>query len=118
MDKDPFTYTVVDASKVNHVQVEIRSPSRIRGEVMGRDPKGAPFKVRRFGETRDKADLADLDKVMAAQLHAAANPAPPVATAKPGIEGVFNGTYTREKGPPTKFKLTIARNQQGVTFHE
>ena len=117
LDKHPFTHTVFDASKVNHVQVEILSPSRIGGEVMGRDAKGAPFKVGDFGGTRDKTELADLDKVMAAQLHAAANPAPPIATAKPGIEGVFNGTYTKEKGPPTKFKLTIMRNQQGVTFH-
>jgi hypothetical protein len=28
---------------------------------------------------------------------------------RPGLQGVFNGTYTREKGPPTKFKLTIFR---------
>ena len=26
---------------------------------------------------------------------------------RPGIDGVFNGTYTRASGPPTKFKLTI-----------
>ncbi len=26
---------------------------------------------------------------------------------RPSIEGVFNGTYTREKEPPTKFKLTM-----------
>ena len=28
----------------------------------------------------------------------------------PGIAGVFNGTYSRENGPPTKFKLTITHN--------
>ncbi len=26
---------------------------------------------------------------------------------RPGIEGVFNGTYTRENEPPTRFKLTM-----------
>ena len=32
---------------------------------------------------------------------------------RPGIEGVFNGTYTRASGPPTKFKLTITHNYDG-----
>ena len=26
---------------------------------------------------------------------------------RPGVEGVFNGTYTRENEPPTRFKLTM-----------
>jgi len=31
----------------------------------------------------------------------------------PGIIGVFNGTYTRQNEPPTKFKLTIKHNGDG-----
>ena len=115
LDKDPFTHITVDQSRANRVQVEILNPSSIRGSVRGKDPRNGVFTVGSFGGTRDKIEPADLDKVMAAQLRAAANPAAPIATAKPGIEGVFNGTYTKEKGTPTKFKLTIARSQQGVT---
>jgi hypothetical protein len=33
---------------------------------------------------------------------------------RPGLVGVFNGTYSREGGPPAKFKLTITHNQDGA----
>ena len=33
---------------------------------------------------------------------------------RPGFDGVFNGTYTRASGPPTKFKLTITHNRDGA----
>ena len=34
---------------------------------------------------------------------------PPFAPVVPSLQGVFNGTYTRENEPPTKFKLTVTR---------
>jgi hypothetical protein len=127
---DPFQFTTVepmgslaldafDASKVKEVHVGIAGPGSIAGSLTGSDPPNGEFTVGRLVATRDRTESAALDKVMAAQASAASavGPAAPIATAKPGIEGVFNGTYTKDKGPPTKFKLTITRNQQGVTFH-
>jgi len=36
------------------------------------------------------------------------------APAVPSIEGVFNGTYTRENEPPAKFKLSITHTSDGL----
>jgi hypothetical protein len=33
---------------------------------------------------------------------------------RPGIPGVFNGTYTRDNDPPVKMKLTITRTRDGL----
>jgi hypothetical protein len=70
----------------------------------------------KFEATRDKDESAKLDSLMAAQASAAGpavSAAAPAGTpiVRPGIEGVFNGTYTRAKGPPTKFKLTMTHTR-------
>jgi hypothetical protein len=49
----------------------------------------------KFQSLRDAAESA---KVASAQIS---------NNLRPSVAGVFNGTYTREKEPPTKFKLTM-----------
>jgi uncharacterized protein with FMN-binding domain len=49
----------------------------------------------KFQSLRDVAESANLASARLAN------------NLRPSIEGVFNGTYTREKEPPTKFKLTM-----------
>ncbi len=55
----------------------------------------------KFQATRDEAESAQMD-LARLRKHV-----------RPGIDGVFNGTYTRENEPPTKFKLTITHNHDG-----
>jgi len=71
-----------------------------------------------FAAVRDKAESADLDKVMAAQASAAiagSTTAPAAPAARLGYEGVYNGTYTSKQGP-TKFKLTLWMQQENRTL--
>jgi len=56
----------------------------------------------KFQAIRDAAESANLDS---ARLR---------KNIKPGIPGVFNGTYTRENEPPARMKLTITRTQDGL----
>ena len=67
-----------------------------------------------FGAVRDKAESADLDKVMAAQASVAiavSTTAPAAPVVRRSYEGVYNGTYTAKQGP-TKFKLTVWMQQE------
>jgi len=57
---------------------------------------GSKFKVIRDAAESAKMDVERLRK----HVH-------------PGIVGVFNGTYTRQNEPPTKFKLSITHNGDG-----
>src|SRR5437764_9424185 len=56
----------------------------------------------KFQAIRDAAESASMDN---ARLR---------SNIQPGIPGVFNGTYTRENEPPTKFKLAITHNRDGA----
>ncbi len=86
-------------------------PDQISGKVIDRNNRA----INKFKGTRDKAESANLDSLLATQTSAAgpvvnttASPAAPVGRiVRPGIPGVFNGTYTRANESPTKFKLTI-----------
>jgi hypothetical protein len=100
------------------------NPDQISGRVIGSN--GLPSN--NFAAVRDKAGSADLDSLMAAQASAASavsstapgqppNSPPPsaaVAAVVPSIQGVFNGTYTRDNEPPTKFKLTVTQTGDGL----
>ncbi len=94
--------------------------------VMGRDGKQYRVNLDRisgpvhgqvsvaFGAVRDKAESADLDKVMAAQASAASavsSTAPAAPVVRRSYEGVYNGTYTAKQGP-TKFKMTVWMQQE------
>jgi hypothetical protein len=86
------------------------NPDQISGPVIGINNRPGNT----FEATRDKAELANLDSLMAAQARAAgavvsvtAPAAPAVQGVRPTIEGVFNGTYTRKNEPPARFKLTM-----------
>jgi hypothetical protein len=70
------------------------------GQISGRTLLDANSK---FLAIRDAAESANMPNMRLAN------------NIRPGIQGVFNGTYTREKGPPTKFKLTIFRKQEAIT---
>ena len=88
-------------------------PDQISGKVIDRNNRA----INKFKGTRDKAESANLDSLLATQTSAAgpvvnttASPAAPVGRiVRPGIPGVFNGTYTRANESPIKFKLTITR---------
>jgi uncharacterized protein with FMN-binding domain len=124
----PFQFTTVepmgslaldtfDASKVKAVHVGITGPGSIVGSLTGLAPGSGVFNCGWLNATRDKAQSANLDSVMAAQASPAgiANtgaPAAPVARLT-SINGVYNGTYTGPEGP-TKFKLTIMQLGQGA----
>jgi len=97
-------------------QLESRNnPDQISGRVSGSN--GLPRN--NFVAVRDQAKSANVDSLMAAQASAGSAvsttepaQAPTVApVVRPGTlpQGVFNGTYTRENEPPTRFKLTITR---------
>ena len=62
------------------------------------DPSSSKFQAIR--------DVAESAKVASAQL---------TNRRQPSIAGVFNGTYTRENEPPTKFKLTMTYPSGGGT---
>jgi hypothetical protein len=88
-------------------------PDQISGKVIDRNNRA----INKFKGTRDKAESANLDSLLATQTSAAgpvvntaASPAAPAGRiGRPGIPGVFNGTYTRANESPIKFKLTITR---------
>ncbi len=96
---------------------------QITGKVIGRNDLPSSNK---FEATRDKDELAKLDSLMAAAQDSAASAASTTAPAgavagaliapvvRPDIVGVFNGTYTRANELPTKLKLTITRNPDGL----
>ncbi len=87
------------------------NPDQISGPVIGSNHRPGNS----FEGTRDRAELANLDSLMAAQVSAAGSAvsvsapaaAPAAQTVRPTIEGVFNGTYTRTNEAPVKFKLTM-----------
>jgi len=71
-----------------------------------------------FAAVRDKAESADLDKVMAAQASAAvavSTTAPAAPVVRSSVDGVYNGAYTVKQGP-TKFKLTLWTQQENRTL--
>jgi hypothetical protein len=90
-------------------------PDQISGKVIGPNNRA----INKFEGKRDKDESAKLDTLIAAQASAAgaavsttapaaaAAAAPGTRVVRPGLVGVFNGTYTRANEPPTKFKLTI-----------
>ncbi|MGD0044715.1 MAG: hypothetical protein ABSE84_30655, partial [Isosphaeraceae bacterium] len=88
-------------------------PDQISGKVIDRNNRA----INKFKGTRDKAESANLDSLLATQTSAAgpvvnttASPAAPAGRiGRPGIPGVFIGTYTRANESPIKFKLTITR---------
>ena len=94
------------------------NPDQISGQAIGSNG----FPNNNFEAVRDKVGSAELDSLMAAQASAASavnttEPAQPPTVApviRPGIQGVFNGTYTRENEPPTSFKLTITQERDGL----
>jgi hypothetical protein len=97
------------------------NPDQISGRVIGSNGLAS----NNFAAVRDQAGSAELDSLMAAAAQASAagpvvsttEPTQPPTVApvvRPGIQGVFNGTYTREKEPPTKFKLTITQERDGL----
>jgi hypothetical protein len=98
-------------------------PDQISGKVIGSNDLPSKNKVE---AKRDKDESAKLDSLMAAAQASAdgvvsttppatviiAAPGAPVV--RPDIVGVFNGTYTRENEPPTRFKLSITHNGDGA----
>jgi hypothetical protein len=104
------------------------NPDQISGKVSGSN--GLPGNL--FEAVRDKDESANVDSLMAAAEASAASavsttapaaaiagapaPAPGAPVVRPGMlpQGVFNGTYTRENEPPTKFKLTITRSNDNL----
>jgi hypothetical protein len=96
------------------------NPDQISGRVSGSN--GLPSN--NFVAVRNKAESANVDSLMAAQVSAASlvspgAPAQPPTVApviRPGMlpQGVFNGAYTRENEPPTRFKLTITRTNDNL----
>ncbi|HEY4301084.1 MAG TPA: hypothetical protein VGM73_09440 [Candidatus Didemnitutus sp.] len=95
-------------------------PDQITGKVFGGNGRPTGNKIE---AKRDKDESANVDRLMAAAQASAASAvntaatrrsnSPPVSTTsiRPGIQGVFNGTYTRANEPPTKFKLTITQTR-------
>jgi hypothetical protein len=88
-------------------------PDQISGNVINTNNRA----INKFKGVRDKAESANIDSLLATQASAAGpvvNMAAPAAApvghiVRPGIPGVFNGTYTRANDSPIKFKLTITR---------
>ncbi len=127
LQSSPFQFTTVepmgnlaldsfDASKVKAVHVGITGPGTIVGSLTGLAPGSGVFNCGWLNATRDKAQSANLDSIMAAQASPASvvgtnAPAAPVARLS-SIDGVYNGTYAGPEGP-TKFKLTITQLGQG-----
>jgi hypothetical protein len=92
-------------------------PDQISGPVIGSNNRA----INKFEATRGKDESANLDSLMATQASAAgavdttsSAAAPAAPGIRPSIQGVFNGTYTRENEPPTKFKLTVTRTGDGL----
>jgi hypothetical protein len=93
-----------------HMEYSV-NPDHISGPVHGQASVG-------FAAVRDKAESADLDKVMMAQASAAiavSTTAPAAPVVRLSYEGVFNGTYTAKQGP-TKFKLTLWMQHENRTL--
>ncbi|HSU67949.1 MAG TPA: hypothetical protein VLJ39_13825 [Tepidisphaeraceae bacterium] len=93
-----------------HMEYSV-NPDHISGPVSGHASVA-------FAALRDKAESADLDKVMAAQASAAgavSTTAPAAPVVRRSYEGVYNGTYTGKQGP-TKFKLTLWMQQENRTL--
>jgi len=100
-----FAQDTFDVSKVKAVHVGITGPGSIVGSLTGLAPGSGVFNCGWLNATRDKAQSANLDSVMAAQLNAAsvASTAAPAAGAAPvarlsSINGVYNGTYAGPEG--------------------
>ncbi len=75
------------------------------GQISGRTGK---FRISdpsnfKFQAIRDPAESANMPNMRLAN------------NIRPGLQGVFNGTYTRGKEPPTKFKLTIFHKAEAIT---
>ncbi len=115
-----WVYFAKSWSKGSNGQLQVSyNPDQMSGRGFG--SKGLPNNS--FAAVRDKAGSSELDRLMAAQASAASamsttapGPSPnsppwsaAVAPVVPSLQGVFNGTYTRENEPPTRFKLTVMR---------
>jgi hypothetical protein len=117
----PFQFTTVEllgsatpdasASLVKAVNATIAGLGSIYGTLTGTAPGGGLTDRGNFDARRDPTESANLDSVMAAQTSAASSASTAAPVARVGVlpQGVFNGTYTRENEPPTRFKLTITR---------
>jgi hypothetical protein len=122
----PFQFTTVEllgsatpdasASLVKAVNASIAGLGSIFGTLTGTAPGAGLTDMGNFDARRDPTESANLDSVMAAQTSAAsiASTAAPVVRVGTLPQGVFNGTFTRENEPPTRFKLTITRTNDNL----
>ncbi|HSZ59321.1 MAG TPA: hypothetical protein VK797_27005, partial [Tepidisphaeraceae bacterium] len=122
----PFEFTTIEpvgsgaqepltASKASAVHIGITGPGAIYGSMTGSNPGSGEFHVAWISGKLDRAESADLDKIMLAQgsgTTTAVPPAPPLV--RQSFEGVYNGTYAGKQGP-TKFKLTVWTQRENRT---
>ena len=116
----PFEFTTIEpvgsgaqealaASEASAVHIGITGPGTIYGSMTGTRPGSGEFHVAWISGKLDRAESADLDKIMLAQGSAARTtrrcPLPRPAV-RQIFDGVYNGTYSGKHGPCI-FKLTV-----------
>ena len=126
MASSPFEFTTIApvgggaqealaTSQASAVHIGITGPGTIYGSMTGTRPGSGEFHVGWISGKLDRAESADLDKIMLAQGSGATTAVPPTPPlVRQSFEGVYNGTYTGKQGP-TKFKLTVWTQQENRT---
>jgi len=122
----PFEFTTIEpvgsgaqaalaASNASAVHIGITGPGTIYGSMTGSRPGSGEFHVAWISGKMDRAESADLDKVMTAQAGGATTAVPAAAPlVRQSFEGVYNGNYAGKQGP-TKFKLTVWTQRENRT---
>jgi hypothetical protein len=92
---------------------EARPPSNIGGLSGKFEPDGGGQGVAKLSGYISDASNSKFDARRDAAESAKMDIAALTSNVRPGVPGVFNGTYTGENQPPKKFKLTITHNGDG-----
>jgi hypothetical protein len=93
---------------------EARPPINIGGLNGKFDPDGGGHGVGQITGYLSDANSSKLQATRDAAESAKLDVASLTGNVRPGIPGVFNGTYTRANEPPVKMKLTITRTRDGL----
>jgi hypothetical protein len=93
---------------------EVPPPGNIGGLQGKFEPDGGGKGVGKISGYLFDASSSKLEAVRDAAESAKMDAAHLASDVRPGIPGVFNGTYTRANEPPVKLKLTITRTRDGL----
>ncbi len=122
-DSDTRAYTAELAGTINpkgNFQLiakrwESPPPTNIGGVSGKFDPDGGGQGVGKISGYLSDATNSKLEATRDAAESAKMDIAALTSNVRPGIPGVFNGTYTRADEPPVKMKLAITRTRDGLS---